>query len=160
MTCHAGKTTIAMTQTSQSSSQAHSAWEIAWAGDPAGSPVPSPSAPSAASGGRPARAVSAAGGRSGGEPVTLTAHRLYQGEPELRPEPPDADVDDVGARIELDAPYRRQQLALGHRVPAMLHQGAQAEELEPGQGHRPGPAVGNQARTRAVSSARENGLVR
>src|SRR6266567_161927 len=124
MTCHAGNTTIATTQVSQSSSQG---------GD------------SAAGDSSAAGAVPAAGGGSGREAVTLTAHRLNQGEPELRPEPPDAHVDDVGAGIELDAPDRRQQLALGHRVPAVLHQGAQAEELEPGQGNRPGSAVGFQA---------------
>src|SRR5712691_2260946 len=139
MTCHAGNTTIATTQVSQSSSQGADPA----AGDPAAGD--SAAGDSSAGDSSAAGAVPAAGGRSGREAVTLTAHRLNQGEPDLRPEPPDANVDDVGAGIELDAPDRRQQLALGHRIPAVLHQGAQAEELEPGQGNRPGSAVGFQA---------------
>src|ERR1039457_3083786 len=107
ITCQAGNATMAITQASQRSSQASSGCEIAAEG-------------------------AAAGGCSGREPVTLTAHRLYQGESELYPEPPDAHVDNVGAGIELDSPDRGKQLALGHRVMAVLHQSPQAEELESG----------------------------
>src|SRR5665811_209525 len=100
--CQAGNATMAITQTSQRSSQASSGWEsAAEVADPGGS----------------SRAV--IGGCSGCEPVTLTAHRLYQGESELDPEPSDAHVDNVGAGIELDSPDRGKQLALGYRVMAV-----------------------------------------
>src|SRR5215470_936480 len=86
----------------------------------------------------------AAKGWSRCEPVALTTHRLYQSEPELRPQPPDADVDDVRTRIKVDAPDRRQELALGHRVAPLFHEGSQAQELEPGQRNRPGTAIRDQ----------------
>src|SRR6516165_2372214 len=58
----------------------------------------------------------------GGELISGTTHRLDQLEAELRPEPPDADVDDVGTGVEIVAPDRRQQLILAHRLAHVLHE--------------------------------------
>ena len=56
------------------------------------------------------------------ELVSLTTHRLDQAEAELGAEPPDADVHDVGAGIEVVPPHGREQLPLGHRLAHMFHQ--------------------------------------
>src|SRR5215470_17831458 len=58
----------------------------------------------------------------GGEPISLTAHRLDQVEAELGPQPPNADVHHVRARVEVVAPDRGQQLALAHRLARVLDQ--------------------------------------
>src|SRR5215472_18417427 len=53
---------------------------------------------------------------SGCEPISLTAHRLDQFEAQLGPQPADADVHHVRARVEVVAPDRCEQLALAHRL--------------------------------------------
>src|SRR5580692_177062 len=90
--------------------------------------------------------------RSTGSPALLrselipgTAHRLDQVETELRPEPPHADVDDVGAGVEVVSPDGRQQLLLAHRLARVLHQRLEQQELQPGQGHRTRADVGLEA---------------
>src|SRR5215469_9115958 len=86
----------------------------------------------------PMRSVSA-GLRS--ESIPCTAHRLDQLETKLGPQPPDAHVDDVRSRVEIDAPHRGQQRALGDRLAGVIHQRPQQQNLEPGQRHRPEPGV-------------------
>src|SRR5215469_6516368 len=78
----------------------------------------------------------------GGKLISGTTHRLDQLEAELRPEPPDADVDDVRTGVEIVAPDGRQQLVLAHRLARVLHELAEQQELQPGQGHRARSAVG------------------
>src|SRR5215475_2096051 len=56
------------------------------------------------------------GGPSGRKPVTLTAHRLDQFEAQLGPQPSDAYVHHVRARVEVVAPDGGEQLALAHRL--------------------------------------------
>src|SRR5262244_1765903 len=75
------------------------------------------------------------GTTSGGEPIALTTHRLDQVEAELGAQPPHADVDYVRARVEVVSPYRGEQLALADRLPGVLHQLPEQQELKPGQGH-------------------------
>src|SRR5215475_9385460 len=60
---------------------------------------------------------------------------------QLRPQPPDVDVDHVRLRVEAVAPDRRQQALLGDRAARMLHQLRQEHRLPPGQPHGPGPGV-------------------
>src|SRR6266705_3581093 len=67
--------------------------------------------------------------------ITLTTHRLYQFEPELRAKPPYADVDHVRAGVEFEPPDRGQQLALGDGPAWMLHQLPEQQELQPSEGH-------------------------
>src|SRR6516225_3091833 len=78
----------------------------------------------------------------GGKLISGTAHRLDQVEAELRPEPPDADIDDVGTGVEIVAPDRRQQLVLADRLARVLHELPEQQELQPGQGHRARSVVG------------------
>src|SRR6266516_5163652 len=73
------------------------------------------------------------GTTSGGEPIALTTHRLDQVEAELGAQPPHADVDHSRARIEVVSPDRGKQLALADRLPRVLHQLPEQQELEPGQ---------------------------
>src|SRR5580700_7572914 len=80
--------------------------------------------------------------RSGSEPITRTAHRFDQVEPELGPQPPDADVHHIRSGVEIDAPYRRQQLVLGDRLARMLHELPEHHDLQPRQRHRARPGVG------------------
>src|SRR6202042_3845575 len=78
----------------------------------------------------------------GGELVSGTAHRLDQVEAELRPEPPDADIDDIGTGVEVVTPDGREQLVLAHRLAGVLPQRPQQQELQPGEGDRPAADVG------------------
>src|SRR6516164_8637967 len=78
----------------------------------------------------------------GGELISGTTHRLDQLEAELRPEPADADVHDVGAGVEIVAPDGRQQLILAHRLARVLHELPEQQELQPGQGDRARSDVG------------------
>src|SRR4030081_1851913 len=101
----------------------------------------------------------------GRKPVPGTAHRLDQVEPEFRPPPPHADVDHVGAGVEVVPPDRRQQLIFGDRMTSVPHELPEAQELQPRQGYvalssswRGSPR--SWTRTRASSSSSENGLVR
>src|SRR5580658_9942662 len=80
----------------------------------------------------------------GGEPITRTAHRLYELESELGPQSPDADVDHVGSRVEVDAPDRGEQLLFRYRLTGMLHQLPEHHDLKPGERYRPGAGVGPQ----------------
>ena len=124
-----------------------------------------------------------------GQLIAFTAHRPDQVEAELRPQAPDAHVDDIRARIEVVAPHAGQQLPLRDGLAGVFGQLPQQQELQPGQRDRPGRDVGDKrptsrarlrARTisparscpfsavpprsltltRASSSASENGLVR
>src|SRR6266700_4050046 len=52
----------------------------------------------------------------GGEPVSLTTHRLDQVEAEFGAQPPHTDIHNVRAGIKVVAPDRGQQLALAYRV--------------------------------------------
>src|SRR5215831_6476825 len=74
---------------------------------------------------------------SGCEPISLTAHCLDQFEAQLGPQPADAHVHDVRARVEVVAPDRGEQLTLAHRPARVLHQFAQQQEFQPGQRDRP-----------------------
>src|ERR1700729_3882918 len=80
-------------------------------------------------------------GSLGDKLVARTAHRLDQFVAELRPEPPHADVDHVGARL-LVAPDRREQPILGHRLVGVLHELPEQQELQPGERDRAMPGVG------------------
>src|SRR6266849_4121677 len=71
----------------------------------------------------------------GRKPVPGTAHRLDQVEPELRPQPPHADVDHVGAGVEVVPPDRRQQLIFGDRMTSVPHELPEQQELQPRQGY-------------------------
>src|SRR5258707_391544 len=64
-----------------------------------------------------------------GELVSFTTHRLDQVETEFGAEAADADVDHVGAGIEVVPPHRREQLPLGHRLPGVLHELTEQEEF-------------------------------
>jgi hypothetical protein len=68
-----------------------------------------------------------------------------------------AKPDNVRARIEVVAPHRGQQSSLGHRLPDVLSQFEQQQELQPGQRHRARPDVRDQPaharRTMTVLSA-------
>src|ERR1039458_3797067 len=57
-----------------------------------------------------------------GELVSLTTNRLDQVETEFRAEAADADIDHVGAGIEVIPPHRGEQLPFGHRLPYVLHE--------------------------------------
>src|ERR1700733_9906846 len=72
----------------------------------------------------------------GHELIALTPHGLDQVEAQLGAEAADAHVNDVGPRVELVAPDGGEQLALGDRVPRVLRELAQQQELEPGEMHR------------------------
>src|ERR1700677_126929 len=72
----------------------------------------------------------------GHELIALTPYRLDQVKAQLGAEPADAHVDHVGPRVELVAPDGGEQLALGDRVPGVLDQLAQQQELKPGEMHR------------------------
>src|ERR1700683_828465 len=72
----------------------------------------------------------------GHELIALTPHGLDQVEAQLGAESADAYVDHVGPRVELVAPDGGEQLALGDRVPGVLGELAQQQELEPGEMHR------------------------
>src|SRR5258708_14464976 len=71
----------------------------------------------------------------GRKPVPGTAHRLDQVEPELRPEPPHADVDHVRAGVEVVSPDRCQQLILRDRMTSVPHELPQQQKLQPGEGN-------------------------
>ena len=72
----------------------------------------------------------------GHELIALTPHGLDQVEAELGAESADAHVDHVGPRVEVVAPDGGEQLALGDRVPGVLRELAQQQELQPGEVHR------------------------
>src|SRR5215831_8459327 len=57
---------------------------------------------------------------------------------QLRPQPPDVDVDHIRLRIEAVAPDRREQALLGNRAARMLHELGQQHRLPPRQPHGPG----------------------
>src|SRR5580704_18816746 len=80
------------------------------------------------------------------ELIALTPHGLDQLEAELGAKPSDAHVDDVGSRVEVVAPDGGEQLSLGDRVPRVVGQLAQQEELEPGEVHRAAADVRHQPR--------------
>src|SRR5580658_5635246 len=80
-----------------------------------------------------------------GQPVTRTTHRLNQVEPELGPQPPDADIHDVRSRVEVDAPHGGQQLVLRDRLAGMFHELSQEHYFQPGQRYRAATAVCLQA---------------
>src|ERR1700733_1833901 len=80
-------------------------------------------------------------GSPGDELIALTPYGLDQVEAELGADPPDAHVHHVGARVEVVAPDGGEQAALGHRLPGVLGELAQQQELQPGQRHRPVPDV-------------------
>ena len=107
------------------------------------------------------------------------------GRAELAPEIADVDIDDVGLGIVLVAPNRREDLLAGENAAAMAHQmdeqvelGARQSHLLSGAAHLAGDQVDldvadaqrcrggfcaarrSCARTRAASSASENGLTR
>src|ERR1035441_1005070 len=77
----------------------------------------------------------------GGELISRTAHRLDQLESQLRPQPPHADVNHVGAGIEVVSPDGGEQLFLAHRLASMLHELLEQQELQPGQSDRAVTAV-------------------
>src|SRR6266487_387582 len=60
---------------------------------------------------------------------------------QLRPQPPDVDVDHIRLRVEAVAPDRGQEALLGNRAARMLHQLRQQHRLPPCQSHGPGPGV-------------------
>src|SRR5215467_699450 len=77
--------------------------------------------------------------------VNLVAHAADGGDHlrfQLRPQPPDVDIDHVRLRVEAVAPDRRQEALLGNRAARMAHQLRQQHRLPPGQPHGPGPGVG------------------
>src|ERR1700688_2917594 len=78
------------------------------------------------------------------ELIALTPDRLDQFEAELGAEPADAYVHHVGSRVEVVAPDRREQLALGDGVPGVLRELAQQQELQPGEVHRAAADVRHQ----------------
>src|SRR6478609_5990852 len=65
------------------------------------------------------------------------------GGPELRAEPANAYVDDVRPRIEVEAPYRRQEAFLRDRAAGVPHQLAQQPELSIRERDRSGARVGD-----------------
>src|SRR5580658_5396758 len=65
----------------------------------------------------------------GHELIALTPHGLDQVEAQLGAETADAHVDDVGPRVELVAPDGGEQLGLGDRVPGVLGELVQQQEL-------------------------------
>src|SRR5580704_18703992 len=83
-------------------------------------------------------------GLPGDKLIALTPHGLDQVEAELGAQPPDAHVHHVRARVEVVAPDGGQQRALGHRLPDVLGELAQQQELQPGQRHGPVADVGDQ----------------
>src|SRR5438309_2444722 len=60
---------------------------------------------------------------------------------ELRSEPPDIDVHDVRARVEVIAPHVRQQPLLRDRLTRILHEFPQQEELPFGQRDQAGSSL-------------------
>src|SRR5689334_16121977 len=65
-----------------------------------------------------------------GNPVAGMADGLdRRGGPELLAQPPDAHVDDVGARVEVVAPHVREQRLAADDLPRMLRQHVQDAEL-------------------------------
>src|ERR1700761_8781157 len=87
-------------------------------------------------------ATARAPGTLGRKLVTDTTHRPDQFEAKFGPEPPDADVDHVGARVEVVAPDQLEQLILRHRLAGMLHELPEQQELQAGQRHRALPRIG------------------
>src|SRR5215218_7953137 len=73
--------------------------------------------------------------------IPLTSHGSDGGGAELGPEPAHVDVHDVGARVEVVAPDRRQEPLLGHDLVWTLHELAEEQELPLGERHRAGAAV-------------------
>ena len=84
--------------------------------------------------------------------IALTPHRLDQFEPELGADPPDAHVDHVRSRVEVVAPDRGEQLALGDRLPGVLRELAQQQELQPGAPALPMSATSRRRRAWASSA--------
>src|SRR5215469_3832498 len=85
----------------------------------------------------------AASGRlaSGSESVSCTTYRLDQLEPQLGPQPANADVDYIRARIKVNAPHRGQERSLRHRLAGVLYELTQQHDLEPGQRYRADASV-------------------
>src|SRR5215216_4803121 len=73
--------------------------------------------------------------------IPLTSHGSDRGGAELGPEPAHVDVHDVGARVEVVTPDRRQEPLLGHDPARMPHELAQQQEFPLGQRRRAGAAV-------------------
>src|SRR5919108_1262651 len=73
--------------------------------------------------------------------IPLTSHGRDRGGAELGPEPAHVDVHDVGARVEVVAPDRRQEPLLGHDPARMPHELTEEQEFPLGQRRRPGAAV-------------------
>src|SRR5438128_7731343 len=74
--------------------------------------------------------------------VALSAHGLDRLLPQLRPQPADVHVDDVGTRLEVVAPDRRQQPFLRDDDAGALHQLAQQERLALRERDGPVPQLG------------------
>src|ERR1700761_8594163 len=80
----------------------------------------------------------------GDELIALTPHGLDQVEAELGANPPDTHVHHIGARVEVVAPDGGEQAALGDRVPGVVGELAQQQELKAGQRHWSLPDVRDQ----------------
>src|SRR3984885_1796890 len=80
-------------------------------------------------------------GSPGDELIALTPYGLDQVEAELGADPPYAHVHHVGARVEVVAPDGGEPAGLGARLPGVLGEFAQEQELQPGQRHRSLPDV-------------------
>src|SRR5580693_9401450 len=80
----------------------------------------------------------------GDELIAFTPHRLDQVEAEFGPQPPDAYVHHVGARVEVIAPDGGEQRFLGDGLADVLGELTQQQELQAGQRHRALADVGDQ----------------
>src|SRR5919201_3154961 len=63
-----------------------------------------------------------------GDAIPLTSHGGDRGGAELGPQPADVDVDDVGARVEVVGPERRQEPLLGNDPARVTHERAEQQE--------------------------------
>src|SRR2546427_4841211 len=80
--------------------------------------------------------------RSGGvDTVSLTPDGDDRLRAQLGPQATDVDVDDVRARVEVVAPYVRQQAFFGERLSGVLHELPQQEELALGQRDQAEPGL-------------------
>src|SRR5439155_5517936 len=71
------------------------------------------------------------------EPIPDIPHGLDDVGAELGAQAPDADVHDVGARVERAVPGLGEQLLAGHVGAATVHEPLQQEELAGGERHGP-----------------------
>src|SRR5439155_15232827 len=84
--------------------------------------------------------------RSGAiDPISFPADGLDQVRSQLRSKPPNVDVHDIGAGVEVISPNGIQQALLGHRLAGVFHQLLEEKKLAFGEEHRAQADVGRAA---------------